>query len=102
MANDFDIFLSYSWQDEQIATTIYTRLENEGFRVWLDKNQVRVGDNIVEKVFEGIHGSDYFAIILSRHSTKSDWVKQELSSAKIYEIEKRVKKVIPILLVKLV
>lgn len=97
MNKKYDVFLSYSWQEEQIATTIYKRLETAGHSVWLDKNQIRVGDNIAEKVFDAIHNSDHFAIILSRHSTNSEWVKEELSTARINEIEKTGKKIIPIL-----
>lgn len=95
--NIFDIFISYSSKDQQIATTIYKRLTIEGYKVWLDKEEIFAGDSITKKVFTGIENSKNFAIILSSNSTKSHWVEEELYTANIKQIENKSINILPIL-----
>ena len=56
-----------------------------------------VGHSIVDRVYEGIRDSDYLAIVLTRNSVESKWVRQELSAAKVREIEDEEVVILPLL-----
>lgn len=94
------VFLSHSSHDKQFIRKLATDLTAAGIKVWLDEQNIRVGDSIPDKIDQGLASSDYFLIALSEHSAKSDWVKKELNTALISEIAKRKVKILPVLLSK--
>ncbi|MFR0765356.1 MAG: toll/interleukin-1 receptor domain-containing protein [Alistipes communis] len=57
---------------------------------------IKVGDSINDKISQGLAESDYFVIALSQHSINSEWVKRELNSAMITEIESKKVHVLPV------
>jgi len=66
--------------------------------VWYDIGEIKVGDSIVDKVQQGLTECDYLLIVLSRASTTSQWVQEELSAAKTIEIEKSGVFILPVLI----
>lgn len=90
------VFLSHSSIDKPFIRQLAADLTSEGILVWLDEQQIKVGDSINEKVSQGLAESDFFVIALSENSIKSEWVKKELNSALIDEIESKKVKVFPI------
>ena len=97
MPGQHDIFLSYSSRDKEIAQRLYEYLSAENYDVWLDKMRLMTGDNVVENVFEAISNCRYFAILLTRNSSESQWVKQEISAARIRELEEQKIVILPLL-----
>lgn len=89
-------FLSHSSQDKPIIRQLASDLTTDGINVWLDEQRILVGDSITEKISQGLAGSDYFLIALSDASIKSEWVKKELSTALISEVEKHKVVILPI------
>lgn len=81
-----DIFLSYSREDQETADRVNHHLARK-YRVWQDTVEILAGQDIVRQAFGAITRSRYFAILLSQHSVASRWVQEELSAAKIQEIE---------------
>lgn len=75
----YDIFISYSHVDKESVEPIIETLEEKGFYVWIDEREMQVGDDIVQKINHGLERSKLFAIVLSKNSVNSPWVKQELS-----------------------
>jgi hypothetical protein len=67
-----------------------------GVKVWIDEQRILVGDSIPEKIAQGLAESDFFLIVVSHNSVDSAWVKKELSSALVHEIERRKVAVLPI------
>lgn len=90
------VFLSHSSKDKPFIRQLASDLAKENILVWLDEQQINVGDSINDKISQGLAESDYFVIALSDNSTESEWVKRELNSALISEIESRKVKVLPI------
>jgi hypothetical protein len=75
------------------------RLRADGIDTWIDEVEVRVGDSIHDRINDGLTRSDFLAVVLSRTSVTSRWVREELNSAAA--IEKLTKKgvfILPILL----
>jgi hypothetical protein len=73
-------------------------LEMPGITVWLDEAEIKIGDSLIDKIRTGIDQMDYLAVILSRVSIKSEWVKKEVDIAMNQEIAGRRVKVLPILI----
>lgn len=90
------VFLSHSSKDKPFIRQLAADLTNEGILVWLDEQQIKVGDSINNSINQGLAESDYFVIALSDDSVQSEWVKRELNSALIDEIEEKKVKVLPL------
>lgn len=98
MENLRDIFISYSHIDKIFAKKLVQKLESHGVKVWLDEKSLEVGDLIVRSVFKAIEKCSFFAVILSRNSVKSEWVKREIDLATSHEIKGKHVKVLPLLI----
>ncbi|HUU54383.1 MAG TPA: toll/interleukin-1 receptor domain-containing protein [Armatimonadota bacterium] len=78
---DYDVFISYSSQDETWVKGIKDALAAREIRVWLDKDDIRPGDLFPEALAHGIESSRALAIIISPEAVCSGWVKEEYSKA---------------------
>jgi hypothetical protein len=92
-----DIFLSYSTKDKALANALVNDLRKNGISVWYDADEILVGHDIVDKVYDGIRNSKYLAILLTPNSINSKWVKQELNYAKVLQIEESQVTILPLL-----
>jgi hypothetical protein len=51
----WDIFISHASEDKaEVARPLQKILEGAGLRVWLDENQLEIGDSLREKIDEGL------------------------------------------------
>ncbi|PKO45261.1 MAG: molecular chaperone Tir [Betaproteobacteria bacterium HGW-Betaproteobacteria-4] len=92
------IFVSYSHQDRPRVNLIVDRLQQAGHEVWIDNIRIKLGDNIAERINEGISTAEVVLVVVSKNSMSSKWVQQEFSSIALSEISKRQPKVIPLLI----
>jgi hypothetical protein len=77
----FDVFLAYAWQDSsQFAQDLANALQAHNLRVWLDQEQVQMGDDLFQKIDEGMDQSRYGLVILSPHFFNSAWSSRELDA----------------------
>lgn len=75
------VFLSYTSTDRSKAVAVRDALEQRNISVWLDADEIRVGEDIRRRIEEGLAKSDFFVILLSRAALESPWVQTELSGA---------------------
>lgn len=75
------VFISYSATDKAIARRISEGLEKSGISVWLDQEQILAGDNIRDRISEGLRSVDYLIVLLSESSNQSEWVRHEIGVA---------------------
>jgi ligand-binding sensor domain-containing protein len=75
------IFISYSHSDKEFVNRLTIDLKNAGMDVWIDEKEIKVGESISQKVEEGISNCDFFCLIISKHSFKSNWVEREYRTA---------------------
>ncbi|MEO1382643.1 MAG: TIR domain-containing protein, partial [Bacteroidota bacterium] len=67
----FDFFISYvardfySYDGPNVAEQLIQKLELEGAKVWVDKNEILVGESISEKINEGIRNARHAVIVIS-------------------------------------
>jgi hypothetical protein len=90
------VFLSHSSLDKPFIRKLATDLTASGVTVWLDEQNIRVGESIPDRIAQGLAESDFFILALSENSAKSEWVKRELNNALIDEIARRHVSILPI------
>ena len=92
------IFISHSSQDHEFVLLLANKLRTDGFDVWLDKWEFKIGDSIVDKINKGIESSSAFIIVFSENSLESDWVKKELNASLMRQLTSQKIRILPILL----
>lgn len=92
------IFISHSHQDKWFADRIVALLRKLEIDTWYDTFELCPGDNLLEKIQEGLSECSHLIVILSKHSVHSRWVKEELYTFYQDYVEGRKVKVYPFLL----
>lgn len=75
------IFISYSFKDSQFAERLAKEFEKMGVQVFVGAQEIEAGDSIPQAIGDAINNCNYFIIIMSPDSVKSDWVKREIDIA---------------------
>ncbi len=86
-----DIFISYVIEDRELVNEIYNKLTEHGLRVWYAKKEFEPGDNIADRIYEGLK-NNRLGIALITHNYNSYWAHVELE-----ELKRKNKKFVPIL-----
>jgi len=91
-----DAFISYSRRDRDIVNQVTTDLRRAGLTVWLDEIEIVAGENIVEKIENGITSSKHFVAFLSEAYSRSAFAREELTSALMATLSPAKRSVIPV------
>jgi len=75
------VFISYSRRDSETVESIVTQLEAEGIDVWLDREDIKPGQQWRKQIVEAIDTAEAFVLHLSPDSGASDNVLKELNLA---------------------
>jgi len=81
MADEFkwDIFISHATEDkESLAIPLAKELSKYPIKVWIDNQELKIGDSLIDKIDEGIAKSRYGVVILSPNFFAKKWTKREL------------------------
>lgn len=92
------IFLSHTSADKPFVRRLASDLMKHGHTVWIDEAEIKIGDSLIGKIREGLDMVDYIAVILSKTSIQSEWVKRELEIATNKEIKAKKVMVLPLIL----
>jgi hypothetical protein len=76
----YSVFISYSSADQMFAERLHADLEAHGISCWFAPEDLRIGDKIRASIDTAIRVHDKLLLILSKHSTTSQWVEQEVES----------------------
>lgn len=77
----YSCFISYSHADQAFAVRLYKRLQARGVRCWLDKHELEPGDDLHDKIQQGIRRWDKTLLCCSRAAMTSWWVDNEIKIA---------------------
>lgn len=87
--NEYDIFISYSRKDFQMAKKMKKDIEkNTGAVCWMDMEGIESGAQFEDIIVTAIDKSEMVLFLLSENSMQSKWVKDEIRYA--YETGKKV------------
>ena len=75
------VFISYSRRDSETVENIVSQLEAEGINAWLDREDIKPGQQWRKQIVEAIDTADAFVLHLSPDSGASDNVLKELNLA---------------------
>lgn len=78
--SDFDVFISHASEDKyEIARLIRENLVSHGFKVWMDEDNISLGDSLRSSIDIGLSKSRFGIVILSPDYIKKQWTNRELS-----------------------
>lgn len=77
----YDIFISYSRKDSDIVLKYVDFLEQQGFKVWIDRNGIYSGEAFKSVITKAIIESNIFLFFSSASSNTSPWVEKEIGVA---------------------
>jgi TIR domain len=75
------VFISHASTDKPFVRRLVSRLQMEGFQVWLDEHELHVGDQLAEEISKALSSSQVVLVVVSKASIKSRWLKFELNKA---------------------
>eukprot|EP01018_Ginkgo_biloba_P000440 Gb_36919 [translate_table: standard] len=80
MAN-FDVFINHRGKDvkDTLASHIYDLLQFHGVRAFLDREELRTGEEFPDAITEAIQSSSVHIAIFSPHYAESYWCLRELA-----------------------
>ena len=84
----WDIFISYASEDEvDVVVPLSKKLTEKGLKVWCAKNNLTIGDSLLQKINEGLIKSRYGLVILSKSFFNKHWPKAELDGLSQKEVD---------------
>lgn len=79
----YDIFVSYSHADADIARGLQEMLISEGYVVWRD-SALRAGDQFPAEIERAIERCRWVVCLWSKTAAASDWVRREVRLGRIH------------------
>ncbi len=82
-----DCFLSHYSGDAEFAKRINQALTQRSISVWVDRENIKIGDSISDQVQNGLTNAYTFTILLTPDALTRPWVKEELKAATSLRID---------------
>lgn len=76
----YDVFISHSSSDKDWVNELYDCLSKTDLKIWYDIGMIKIGDNIREKINDGLINSNYGIVVLSEEFIKRPWPKMEFNA----------------------
>jgi hypothetical protein len=95
---NYKVFIAHASENKSSARKIAERLTKSGYQAWFDEWEIKVGDSIVDRINDGIQDSAFMVVLFSKDSVNKPWVKKEMNSGLMIELNKRNVFVLPALL----
>jgi TIR domain len=92
------VFVSHRSANAAEALRLAEDLRRAGHSVWLDEWAINIGDSIVKRMEEGLHGSAYLVLCYSDAGVMSPWMSREWMSALARQLEGQEVRLLPAML----
>lgn len=93
------VFFSYSHADAIVVRAVASALEKHHVRVWIDQQELRVGDRLFDEIRSGLTNANAFVFFASKSAVESRWTSHEVEFAAARRItESNAAPVIPVVL----
>jgi hypothetical protein len=80
------VFISHTSGDDTFVARVAQRLESAGVKVWIDSGRIVPGDDILQKVEQGLADATHVIVVFSPASLLSDWVREESHAGQLAAI----------------
>jgi len=85
------VFLSYAWEDKELASKIAHTLQAKGIDTWWDEWCMSAGDSLRQKIDEGLSDCTHFVVLLTPVALTKPWVNQEMDAGLMLKLKSRAK-----------
>jgi len=92
------VFISHSSSDKSFGLRLASALRKHSLIPWIDKEQILVGDDVLETLGKGLRRMDFLVFIVSSKALRSRWVERELKFAARREIEDKQILILPFII----
>jgi hypothetical protein len=75
----YDVFLSHSQGDSELIAQVTKSFRQAGISYWIDEEQVKFGDRIVQKIEDGLRDSRFVVVALSETLGEFGYSRSEYS-----------------------
>src|SRR4051812_21535584 len=75
------LFLSHSSKDGSWVVQLAQDLNLCGVDVWLDAWELRVGDDLHERIADAVDKSSFVGVVITEHFQQSKWIQGEVHQA---------------------
>lgn len=96
MENKRKVFISHSSANKAFVNKLKKDLNENGIETWLDADEMTPGDDLMEKLQNGLEDATHYIVVLSPEAVESEWVEFELESALLNTQDSAIQKIIPI------
>jgi hypothetical protein len=77
----WDVFISHASEDkEDVARPLAALLQDRGLRIWLDEQQLVLGDSLSRKINDGLAFSRFGVLVLSKGFLEKDYPQKEMQA----------------------
>nr|WP_070959669.1 toll/interleukin-1 receptor domain-containing protein [Hyphomonas sp. Mor2] len=90
-ASSHEVFVSYAHDNATTVLPIVTQVEKGGVSIWIDREEMRAGQNWAAQIVRAIKAANRFCIMCSEQAFASDHVRRE-----VYLADKYGKDMVPI------
>ncbi|MBV8858792.1 MAG: toll/interleukin-1 receptor domain-containing protein [Acidobacteria bacterium] len=73
-----EVFISHSDLDEKFVSALAGMLRRHNVPVWYSKTNTSGVEDWYDQIGEALNRCDWFVVVMSPNSTRSQWVKREL------------------------
>jgi hypothetical protein len=77
----YDVFVSHSSKDKEKAKFLAKDLENLGYKVWFDSNEIEGSEDWIKEIEKGVDTSSVMVVIWTENAANSVWVEREIARA---------------------
>jgi len=85
------VFLSFGWEDHQLAEKVAKELMKNGIDTWWAEWEIQSGDSLRQRIDEGLGVCTHFVVLLSKESIEKPWVKQEMDAGLVRMLDEKCK-----------
>jgi hypothetical protein len=96
-ARDLLLFICHASEDKAFVDELASEIDRNGFDIWYDKREIKVGESIVERISNGLDKATHLLVVLSKSATSKPWVMRELSASLMKQLANNSIRVIPLL-----
>ena len=94
---DFDVFVCHASEDKKaVVIPLVEELKRKNLRVWVDFDELIIGDSLRRRIDDGLCRSRFGAVILSPSFFKKPWPQNELDGLVALENSTGAKRVLPV------
>lgn len=94
---EYDVFISHASGDKPaVVVPLAAELARRGLRVWVDFNELRLGDRLRQRIDDGLTRSRFGVVVISPTFFQRPWPQNELDGLVALEMADGQKRILPI------